>query len=397
MASAPLVKRVLLVLLAATTTWPAALGDRAPRRYTVDLGIPAERRWDHVVAAEREGARNFLMELLEEPMIKPLVPWGRLFLTPEIHRLIPEEHHLELISVANGLGMQVSDLLFSAAFYDLVASNRSHGQACTGIVAQAASGEVFHGRNLDFAFKKELGELAVVVDFARDGATLFSAVTLGPNPVFNTAVRYGAFSLSHDERDSGSIVENILDMLVRGRKLTFSRIREAMETQETFEGAVQFFSEVELSAPSYFILGGVQAGEGAVITRERDRAVDVWRLDSGAGTWYVLETNYDRSGKVKPGDDRRAVLHRELDARGANGFNATSMWQVLSSRAANVTAGERNPLNELTIYSTVMQAGRPGTSGAFETLLRLGWEDADGNGGSLSPLPPAAVSTALVV
>ena len=34
-----------------------------------------------------------------------------------------------------------------------------------------------------------------------------------------------------------------------------------------------------LSAPSYFIIAGSRPGEGAVVTRDRDKSVDVYELD----------------------------------------------------------------------------------------------------------------------
>merc|ERR1711920_662500 len=123
--------------------------------------------------------------------------------------------------------------------------------------------------------------------------TLFTAVSFGPCPTFNTAVRWGSFSLSQNERDAGSIFANFWDILVRGRPAVFARIRQAMETVTTFEDAVKEFTDVNLDASAYFIIGGTKPGEGAVITRARDASAkhDVMRIDAKSGQWYVLETN----------------------------------------------------------------------------------------------------------
>merc|ERR1719401_2187410 len=117
--------------------------------------------------------------------------------------------------------------MFLGAFYDVFAAEKSplKYKACTGIVAQSASGEIFHGRNLDYGFTGALSSIAIVVDFVRNGKPVFTAVTFGPNPTFNTVVRWGGFSVSQNERDRGSMLDNLWDMLVLGRPALFGRIR----------------------------------------------------------------------------------------------------------------------------------------------------------------------------
>merc|ERR1712216_665125 len=131
-------------------------------------------------------------------------------------------------------------------------------KACTGVVARSASGEIIHGRNLDYDFVEALSKIVLVVDFAKNGKTIFTAVTFGPNPTFNTAVRYGSFSISHDERDEGNVLNNLWDVIILGRPATFGRIRQAVETLDRFDEAMDFFSSVKVSAASYFILGGTR-------------------------------------------------------------------------------------------------------------------------------------------
>ena len=42
-----------------------------------------------------------------------------------------------------------------------------------------------------------------------------------------------------------------------------------------------------------------------MITRSRDKAVDIWDLDTKKGMWFLLETNYDHWEKPLFLDDRR--------------------------------------------------------------------------------------------
>jgi len=49
---------------------------------------------------------------------------------------------------------------------------------------------------------------------------------------------------------------------------------------DTFEGAVQRLAYTPTAADAYFILAGVNKDEGAVVTKGRLAADDIWRLDT---------------------------------------------------------------------------------------------------------------------
>jgi len=345
--------------------------DYEPSRYTVDLGMDPEHRWDHIVADQKEMFVRAIDTVFNSTAVKPLVPAAKLLVgnALEAWRILGTEQYLEIKGIARELGMDASYIVLLPTFYDVFAAHNSPLQqkACTGIIAQSSSGEIFHGRNLDYDFKDAIGPITIVVDFARNNRTLFTAVSFGPTPAFNTAVRHGSFSITQNERDTGSILTNIWDILVKGRTATFATIRNAVETIDTFEGAVKYLSEAELSAASYFIVAGTKPQEGVVITRGRDAVVDVWRMDPSKGDWYVLELNSDRMYPAPFGDNRRAPLQRALNATGPAHINASNLWDILSIRHVNSSAGERSPYNDDTIYTTVMQASNPNT---FKTLVR---------------------------
>jgi len=340
--------------------------DYEPPRYTVDLGMDPEHRWDHVVAD-----RKAINTVFGSSAVKPLVPAAKLLVgnALEAWRILGTEQYLEIKGIARELGIDASYIVLLPTFYDVFAADNSPLQqkACTGIVAQSSSGELFHGRNLDYNFKDAIGPITIVVDFARNNQTLFTAVTAGPNPGFNTAVKYGGFSVTQNERDTGSLLTNFWDILVEGRTTTFATIRNAVESLDTFDGAVKYLSEAQLSAASYFIVAGTKPQEGVVITRGRDAVADVWRIDASKGDWYVLELNSDHWKPAPFGDNRRAPLQRGLNATGSAHINASNLWDILSIQHVNKSAGERSPYNDATIYTTVMQASNPNT---FKTLIR---------------------------
>jgi len=213
--------------------------------------------------------------------------------------------------------------------------------------------------------------MTIVVDFVRKNETKFTAVTFGPSPTFDTAVRYGAFSVTLNERDRGDMATNVFDLAVLGRASWFAAIRQTMESEEvdSFEKAIDYFSKTPVSAAGYMIVAGVKAGEGAVLTRDRDSLVDMWRLDAIAGRWFLVETNYDHFLMPPFGDNRRAPEFRALEEIGQDHIDAEGLFGVLSIDHVNHTAGENEPMNSETIYTTIMQASKPST---FKTVVRGG-------------------------
>lgn len=251
-------------------------------------------------------------------------------------------------------------------------ANLGESRACTSIVAQPAGGAApVHGRNLDYPIKEAMLPITVVVDWQRGGATQFESVGYFGTVGFNTALRPGAWSLSHDERDQGPIGENWADLFLRRRVATFSQIRLAADGAATYADAVARFRAIALAAPSYFILAGARPGEGALLTRGRDAAgSDLEVLNATSGRWYVLETNYDHWAPPGAHDDRRHPAEAALAAVGAAAVSVPTMLGVLSDTRCNATAGERSVLNSMTTYTAVMSPGASGGTGRMRVVLR---------------------------
>lgn len=54
---------------------------------------------------------------------------------------------------------------------------------------------------------------------------------------------------------------------------------QTLEEAQDFEDAVMRLSKIPIITGVYYIVGGVRAGEGVVITRDRDGPVDIWPLE----------------------------------------------------------------------------------------------------------------------
>lgn len=97
-----------------------------------------------------------------------------------------------------------------------------------------------------------------------------------------TAQRPNAVTISLDERDQGMFIENLIMFILDKKALpTMFALRNVVATDNVdFNQAVKYLSEVHLDADVYYIVGGVKPGEGAIITRDRLHAVNVWKLDA---------------------------------------------------------------------------------------------------------------------
>ena len=85
-----------------------------------------------------------------------------------------------------------------------------------------------------------------------------------------------------------------------GQFLTMAT-RDAMENNQTYAEALHQLTHAPLVGPAYIIIGGKAKGEGAVLTRDQVKCLDVWDLAPAQGnnSFYVLQTNYDHWKQVR--------------------------------------------------------------------------------------------------
>ena len=99
-----------------------------------------------------------------------------------------------------------------------------------------------------------------------------------------TAQSPDELTVSGDERVRGFVWENIFEAIFNKNAVPVSFLmREAVSRELDFKQAVELLSSREIIADIYFIVGGKKPGQGLVITRDRPKAADVWRLDTTKG------------------------------------------------------------------------------------------------------------------
>ncbi|CAH1261441.1 NAAA [Branchiostoma lanceolatum] len=364
----------------------ASLGagrDVPVKRYVVDLtagrDVPVKR---YVVNLDAAPEEHFL-PVCQDPDIQALIPilkkdvvdliTSRVpvevlplleVLTADLDRYLPQPFAGEMRGIANCTGIPLGQIVGLNLVYDLTAF-------CTSIVAQDDKGIIWHGRNLDYGFADFLRNITVMVDFQTKGQCPDDrphSLLTPPPPHTHTQILYtstsylgyvGAltgqrpnkFTVSVDERNQGAWWMNALEALLnRKASLMSFLVRETLAEADSYDAAIQKLAYTPLIAPVYFIVGGANVAEGAVITRDRESALDIWTLNPAQGRWFVLETNYDHWTEPPAKDKRRMLAMKAMNTTGQAGINASSMFQVLSIPYV---------LNENTTYTAIMSAAQP--------------------------------------
>jgi len=305
--------------------------------YTVDLDQPPSERWIPL-------AQQFQAQVSEVvKWVKTQIPRLALpvleIIGNNLEKHLPASYAAEIKSIADAIGHTPAELWLMNVYYDIKTS-------CTSIVAAHSNGTVFHGRNLDYGIPG-LQNITADILFTKGGSLLYRGTTYVGYVGLLTGVRPGAFSVSLNERDTknGTVWNNAAEAFLKGGHSIGLFLRDLLETQASFEDALPIAQSAHLDAPSYIIMGGGN-GQGAIVTRERNSAVDTWRLDPQVGRWFVVQTNDDHW--EAPDDIRREAANRHMNATTPDDLSQEFMFGVMSSYPN---------LNYETTYTTVMDVG----------------------------------------
>eukprot|EP00047_Mylnosiga_fluctuans_P004320 m.233836 g.233836 ORF g.233836 m.233836 type:complete len:366 (-) comp12577_c0_seq1:53-1150(-) len=360
--------RVLCLL--ALTAAAIAIGPPQPvPTIAIDLGLAPEDRW---VAAGKALVDKYGWDYT----FKPAIDYITTSVPPKILAIVnnvsldllndmPAEMAAEMRGLAqaaaqwgHGQDLPLSLLVTINLLYEL-------RTACTGIVAVDSQGCMWHGRNLDWGFSTySIRNITVQVNFTKGGATVYQGVGWVGYVGLLTGLRPGAFSVSLNQRETPDflVILQALERIRAGIAMPVGFfVRDTLARQTTYAGALTTFANTEVTSSVYFILGGAQAGQGAIITRDlKPVARDVLEIPHGPQPWYVIETNYDHDKQPPQHDDRRDLAIHAMNALGQAHLTWSTMFQVLQTPAANRSIGV---LNNDTQYSAVMSA----TSGFFSS------------------------------
>ena len=141
------------------------------------------------------------------------------------------------------------------------------------------------------------------------------------------------WTVSIDARGKGGkILDNFLQALLVHSMTPSQHLRKALEDHATdgFDAAVTALTKTPQIDENYFIVSGAAAAQGVVIARGRNKADDVWPLNTTeTDGWFRLQTNYDHWNPPPVADDRRTPGVAMMKALGAGGVNVSSTWDVI--------------------------------------------------------------------
>ena len=347
--------------------WPWVPHSKPMDIRIINLDADPKDRWKEI-GKEYKTQLKQIIEEMKKTIPESVLPLFDKF-GSELDSLLPQPYSGELRGLAEVTEIPVGELFVFNLVYDITAH-------CTSIVAQRSKyAQPLHARNLDMPPEvKDITSISrhatFTVQFQRAGETVYSGVTTVGIIGLLTGQKPNSFTITVNERRTGSIWTNIFHILRDhpGSAITF-QVRDALADPDlNYQGVLKRMIDIPMIAACYVIIAGTKPGEGAVITRDREEAVKpfdkgVWKLNDSDGTWYLLQTNTDHWTKppnLEPsGHDEQAMFSYRRQVVGNKQMGQMGPSNLSPQNLINPVLSTVPVLNEHTLYSTVMSAADP--------------------------------------
>lgn len=228
-----------------------------PREFLIDLTLPAEERWQDVIASCRRNALKLTRWVLSS--------LDRIALSHIIRGAIAASHQRsnnlyddDLSAWAAGLGMPHRDLMAVNAAHEMAQFNDAK-LTCPSLVIATEKFGLVHARNLDWDING-LGESSVVYHFV-GGPLEFMAVSFPGLVGVLSGMGPGRFSISINRATP------------QGRPTLdwgpATLVRHVLETARTYDEAREMLSDIPLRTPALFTLAAADRSNACVVERTR--------------------------------------------------------------------------------------------------------------------------------
>jgi len=216
----------------------------------------------------------------------------------------------------------------------------------------------FHLRNMDWDLEVAEGlcDITIDVDFQKEGVNLFRITTWVGMIGCLTGMRYSneftpnsgwSISLNYRKTDeSFGMLKNITAGMFKYHGIEFL-MRTALQTEATFDTAVNRLSTENIMAPCYLTMAGPKQNEGILITRKRRGEVKRLKLNvcpetENQSKRFIIQTNICHwKDKVDPnwaGSD--LLLQNALERREVATKNMLSYKKATSDGEAGGSTSE---------------------------------------------------------
>ena len=247
----------------------------------------------------------------------------------------------EMKAIADRSNMDLGRLVLLQHIYEASA-------CCTSIVLEGDTCPI-HIRTMDWGMNI-LKPLTIEIDCRRNDQTVFIATTWAGFLGVFTGMRPGEWSCSLNFRltRQGSFWTNIKSAM-KGAMPSGFLIRRLLETEPSFDSAMEALASTPLIAPCYFSICGAQPGQGALITRNALDEEHRWLLSERG---HFVQTNMDHWSTniledIMCSARRKWVALKYLKKRPSL-LTDHWLWKLMSTSPI---------LNDITIYGTLMVPG----------------------------------------
>lgn len=297
--------------------------------FDVDLDLPPEQRWLDMSLAYREQIPALMATWAAD--------LGR-HLTTDEEQMWLDNHNLEdeFIDEMRGIVQAVNDssvTLERVILYNLL-YNLHFPSFSSGVVAATPDGTTMHGRNFDYAFSfvskghhKDMAPMVFDVTYYKNGEPLYTAVHTACFVGINTGMRMGAYSVQANTRPSNDMAESLAAAEKGYRPFNFLA-RRVLEEQEDFDAALFKLSTTKISAPTYFVIAGINAEQGSVVVREREDT-NTEALDPEIGRWFVQANDDPWMPHSGPVHGRRLATEAIVGRIGQAGVDQDAIQRVM--------------------------------------------------------------------
>ncbi|KAM4740193.1 LOW QUALITY PROTEIN: N-acylethanolamine-hydrolyzing acid amidase-like [Anableps anableps] len=323
----------------------------------VNLNLRPEERWKPLQEAFEIDLMRKAAGALIDSQIPKWVHHAAVPIVMSLEKYVPQPYAGEIRGIASLMKIKLADVVILNFAYEFTAY-------CTSIVAQDKKGNIYHGRNFDYPHPV-LRNLTMNVAFFKNGKLAYFGTSFAGYIGIWTGMSPYKFTVSGNQRETklrSNWWKNVMSAVFFHNFPVSWLVRVTLEEAKDFEDAVVRLSTTPIITGVYYIVGGVRAGEGFVITRERKGPADIWPLEPLNGGWYRVQTNFDHWLPPPAKENRRSVIShdddasvmdmakKKLNAVGQNHMSKDKLYQVLSL-----------PLvcNGNTIYTTLMSATNP--------------------------------------
>lgn len=286
---------------------------REPPHVVVDLDAPPDMRWSELLELKGAYLKQMMPTLLGAMRIQN--PTLYKFLTIYVEKYSPHREFInELKGIAKHTGLSFHEIALYNYYYELNAFG------CTSLIVRDSFNHLWLGRNLDYFLVDIFANLTVMVTFKRGGKVLYISEVLAGFVGTTTAMKPGKFAVSLNLRKVKSFAKIFSHLLRTSFVPNLYLLRQAMESAENWDQAVEILGKTKVAAPCYYIIAGVAPHEGAVLERGFSGTDTYVTFADSPEFWFIVKTNHDHG---KPDPDTRynkAVEHlRELHRENVDG------------------------------------------------------------------------------